>query len=145
MQCAGRPYAFVVHGLWPQYEKGFPSYCQVPAPKLDRGIVTGALTLMPSPALMMHEWERHGTCSGLSSATFFETVRKARAVVKIPEAYLDCLRQDAVDRSAVVPQQGFFLPRLPGDCTPDLHARQTRYAGNPQDARCIDALTLLSY
>ena len=38
-QCSGRPFAFVVHGLWPQYEKGFPSYCQVPAPRLDRGIV----------------------------------------------------------------------------------------------------------
>src|SRR4051794_17362205 len=31
-QCAERPYAFVVHGLWPQYERGFPEYCQVPAP-----------------------------------------------------------------------------------------------------------------
>jgi ribonuclease T2 len=77
-----------VHGLWPQYEKGFPSYCQVPAPKLDRGIVSEALSMMPSPSLVMHEWERHGTCSGLSAAAFFETVRKARAVVKIPEDYL---------------------------------------------------------
>src|ERR1044071_584072 len=31
-QCGARPYAFVVHGLWPQYERGFPSNCQVPAP-----------------------------------------------------------------------------------------------------------------
>ncbi len=26
----GRSYDFVVHGLWPQYAQGFPSYCQVP-------------------------------------------------------------------------------------------------------------------
>lgn len=26
-QCAGRPFSFVVHGLWSQYEQGFPSYC----------------------------------------------------------------------------------------------------------------------
>src|SRR4029077_16012103 len=31
-QCGARPYSFVVHGLWPQYERGFPSNCQVPAP-----------------------------------------------------------------------------------------------------------------
>ena len=31
-QCAARPYSFVVHGLWPQYEKGFPEFCQQPAP-----------------------------------------------------------------------------------------------------------------
>jgi ribonuclease T2 len=23
-QCGGRPFSFVVHGLWPQYERGFP-------------------------------------------------------------------------------------------------------------------------
>ncbi len=83
-QCAGRPFSFVVHGLWPQYERGFPSFCQVPAPRLERNIVSGALDLMPSPRLIFHEWDRHGTCSGLSQHAFFETVRKARAVVKIP-------------------------------------------------------------
>src|SRR5208337_2815550 len=35
-QCGERRYSFVVHGLWPQYEKGFPEFCQVPAPRLDR-------------------------------------------------------------------------------------------------------------
>lgn len=87
-QCSGRPYAFVVHGLWPQYEKGFPSYCQVPAPRLDRAAISRMLDLMPSPSLVIHEWDRHGTCSGLSIAAYFETVRKARAAVKIPEGYV---------------------------------------------------------
>ncbi|MGH6684460.1 MAG: ribonuclease T2 family protein [Pseudolabrys sp.] len=88
-QCAGRPFAFVVHGLWPQYEKGFPSYCQVPAPRLDRTIVGSALELMPSPRLIFHEWDRHGTCSGLSQYAYFEAVRKARAVVKIPPSFIE--------------------------------------------------------
>lgn len=88
-QCAGRPYAFVVHGLWPQYDKGFPSYCKVPAPRLNRAIVGTMLDLMPSPRLVFHEWDRHGTCSGLSAGAYFETVRKARSAVKIPEPYLD--------------------------------------------------------
>ena len=95
-QCSGRPFAFVVHGLWPQYEQGFPSYCQVPAPRLDRAIVGGALDLMPSPRLIFHEWDRHGTCSGLSAPAFFETVRKARSAVKIPADYFD------LDKPAVV-------------------------------------------
>ena len=87
-QCGGRPFSFVVHGLWPQYEHGFPSFCQVPAPRLDRSIVGSMLDLMPSPRLIFHEWDRHGTCSGLSAHAYFETVRKARAVVKIPPDYL---------------------------------------------------------
>jgi ribonuclease T2 len=76
-QCGGRPFSFVVHGLWPQYEQGFPAFCQVPAPRLDRNIVGSMLDLMPSPRLIFHEWDRHGT------------VRKARAVIKIPPDYLD--------------------------------------------------------
>ena len=87
-QCGGRPFSFVVHGLWPQYEQGFPSFCQVPAPRLDRAIVGSMLDLMPSPRLIFHEWDRHGTCSGLSAHAYFETVRKARAVVKVPPDYL---------------------------------------------------------
>jgi len=88
-QCAARPYSFVVHGLWPQYEKGFPEFCQVPAPRLDRDIVSAMLDLMPAPRLIFREWDKHGTCSGLSPRAYFDTVRKARAVVKIPEVYLE--------------------------------------------------------
>jgi ribonuclease T2 len=88
-QCDGRPFSFVMHELWPQYERGFPSFCQVPAPRLDRAIVGSMLDLMPSPRLIFHEWDRHGTCSGLSAQAYFETVRKARAVVKIPADYLE--------------------------------------------------------
>jgi len=88
-QCSGKARSFVVHGLWPQYESGFPEFCQVPAPRLDHAAVSSVLDLMPSPRLVFNQWGRHGTCSGLSPHAYFETVRKARAVVKIPEAYLD--------------------------------------------------------
>jgi ribonuclease T2 len=89
-QCGGaRPYSFVVHGLWPQYERGFPEFCQVPAPRLNRDIVSSMLDLMPSPRLIFHEWDKHGTCSGLNPRAYFDTVRKVRAQVKIPEAYIE--------------------------------------------------------
>lgn len=88
-QCGPRPYSFVVHGLWPQYERGFPEYCQVPAPRLNRDIVASMLDLMPSPRLIFREWDRHGVCSGLPAGGYFEAVRKARAVVKIPSEFID--------------------------------------------------------
>jgi ribonuclease T2 len=47
------------------------------------------LDLMPSPRLIFHEWDQHGTCSGLSPGAYFESVRKARAGVKIPQEYLE--------------------------------------------------------
>jgi ribonuclease T2 len=87
-QCGGRPFSFVVHGLWPQYERGFPEYCQRPAPRLERNIMTSMLDLMPAPGLIYNEWDKHGTCSGLGEKAYFETIRKARAAVKIPEDFL---------------------------------------------------------
>ncbi len=93
-QCGtARPYSFVVHGLWPQYEKGFPEFCQVPAPRLDRNIVSSMLDLMPAPRLIFHTWDKHGTCSGLPQRAFFDTIRKARAVVKIPDAFIELKEQ----------------------------------------------------
>ena len=87
-QCGERPFSFVVHGLWPQYERGFPSFCQRPAPRIDRDLADSMLDLMPSRQLVFHEWNRHGTCAGTSAKDYFEAVRKARAAVKVPAEYL---------------------------------------------------------
>jgi ribonuclease T2 len=89
IQCGGRPYSFIVHGLWPQYDRGAPNYCQQPSPRLDGRIVSSMLDLMPAPGLIFNEWDKHGTCSGLQPRAYFETIRKARAAIKIPEQFLD--------------------------------------------------------
>jgi ribonuclease T2 len=56
-------------------------------PRLNREIMTSMLDMMPAPRLVYHQWDNHGTCSGLSAQAYFDLVRKARAAVKIPEAY----------------------------------------------------------
>ncbi|WFU42531.1 ribonuclease T2 [Bradyrhizobium sp. CB82] len=111
IQCGGRPYAFVVHGLWPQYENGFPEYCQRPAPRLNRNIVSSMLDLMPAPGLIFNEWDKHGTCSGLSDRNYFETIRKARAVIKIPAEYLDLSQAKTVAPAEV---EEAFIKANPG-------------------------------
>ncbi len=100
-QCGGRPFAFVVHGLWPQYEHGFPAFCKNPAPRIDRALIDRALDMMPSPGLVIHEWRRHGTCSGMSAAGYFDNMRKARAKVTVPAAYLDLNKPMMVAPGAV--------------------------------------------
>ncbi|MFY9694558.1 MAG: ribonuclease T2 [Xanthobacteraceae bacterium] len=101
LQCGARPYSFVVHGLWPQYDKGFPEYCEKPAPRLDRGIVSSMLDLMPAPRLVYNEWDKHGTCAGLPARAYFDTVRRARVAVKIPPDYGALTAQLAVAPDAV--------------------------------------------
>jgi len=87
-QCAtARPYAFVVHGLWPQHERGFPQFCENPPPFVPTRLVNGMLDIMPSKRLVIHEWKKHGTCSGLDAAAYFDTLRAAREKVVIPAQF----------------------------------------------------------
>lgn len=89
VQCTSRrPYAFVVHGLWPQYEKGFPEFCERRAPRVPQRLIDNMLDLMPSPRLVIHQWRKHGTCSGEAANGYFETLREARAAVTIPPQFV---------------------------------------------------------
>jgi ribonuclease T2 len=111
-QCTeGRPYSFVVHGLWPQYERGFPRDCQVPAPRLARRIVDTMLDIMPSPRLVFNQWDRHGTCTGLDGEQYFEVVRKARETVRIPAQFQDVTKYLAVTPAEV---EQAFVEANPG-------------------------------
>lgn len=85
-QCSlGRKLGFVLHGLWPQYERGYPSNCaDTPFPASLQQDFAG---LYPSDALFRHEWEKHGTCSGLQPADYLVASRALRDAVTIPDAY----------------------------------------------------------
>lgn len=101
-QCTGpRHYGFVVHGLWPQNESGWPESCAAggaPAPTL----VSKMLDIMPSRKLIEHEWEKHGTCSGLSAEGYFEKVRAALGTIRIPEAYVAPKQAFSTDLERIV-------------------------------------------
>ncbi len=93
VQCSprsGRPYSFVLHGVWPQFEKGWPQDCA----SADRGFVprpvaNKMLDIMPSDKLVFHEYRKHGTCSGLGVDGYFEMARSLYNKVKIPQRYVD--------------------------------------------------------
>lgn len=99
-QCAsGRPYAFVVHGLWPQFEQGYPQNCSTDQPDLSKQALRGLYDLMPSTGLVRHQWKKHGSCSGLNQGDYFATLRAAREKVAIPQEFsrLDAYRTLAPD------------------------------------------------
>jgi ribonuclease T2 len=87
-QCApGRDLGFVVHGLWPQYERGYPQNCSAVERQPTRQAMEIAGEVYPSEGLARYEWRKHGTCSGLDPAAYFRATREARAAVTIPEAF----------------------------------------------------------
>ena len=83
-QCA-RKLGFVLHGLWPQYQRGYPASCT--RERLDADMEQQFAGLYPSRFLYRHEWEKHGTCSGLSQEAFHQLASELRQKVKIPAAY----------------------------------------------------------
>lgn len=74
---------FVVHGLWPQYERGYPENCRSVAPLSDE-LIAEQMDIMPSEKLIEHEWSKHGTCSGLPVELYFATLRNAFDSLALP-------------------------------------------------------------
>jgi ribonuclease T2 len=84
----GKRYSFVLHGLWPQFERGWPESCPSP----DRGFVPRPvaqrmLDIMPSDKLVFHEYRKHGTCSGLGVDGYFDMARRLHDKVRIPARF----------------------------------------------------------
>lgn len=79
--------SFVVHGLWPQNEQGYPTFCQPTERFPSRDAVAGVADLYPDEGLARYEWRKHGTCSGDGPAAYFRAVRQARDRVRVPESF----------------------------------------------------------
>jgi ribonuclease T2 len=82
----GKKLGFIVHGLWPQYNNagGGPERCGDQPGLRDPGRI---LDIMPDPGLIQHEWETHGTCSGLSARDYFELILTTYRSITIPPEF----------------------------------------------------------
>ncbi|WP_188519223.1 ribonuclease T2 family protein [Alsobacter metallidurans] len=84
-QCqSGSNLGFVVHGLWPQYERGFPSECSPAGRNPSRIALEATKGVFPDEGLARYEWRKHGTCSGLSPTDYFAAVKAARDRLVVP-------------------------------------------------------------
>jgi ribonuclease T2 len=124
----GRPYAFVLHGLWPQYERGWPQECRT----ADRGwvparIANRMLDIMPSKRLIFYQYRKHGTCSGLGVDGYFDLARKLHDKVQIPPRFEKVT--DERMTVGVAELIGDFLKANPG-LKPDMLTVQCGGAGS---------------
>ncbi|MEO0619694.1 MAG: ribonuclease T2 [Pseudomonadota bacterium] len=88
-QCSGpRPYAFVLHGLWPQFRKGWPENCGKGRAWVPKQTISRMLDIMPSRGLIIHEYKKHGTCSGLDADGYFALSRDLYNKVRIPPVFI---------------------------------------------------------
>jgi ribonuclease T2 len=154
-QCDGsRPYGFVLHGLWPESDRGrAPEYCSGAA--FDAPGVTEELrSIMPSDGLIEHEWNAHGTCSGLSQANYFGMAVRAYRLVKIPPSFQPpvsrvettpaAVRRQFADANPDFPADAFavkddgrFLQEVRVCLTTDLKPRGCDHPGDRRDVTII--------
>jgi ribonuclease T2 len=99
----GRRYNFVLHGLWPQYERGFPNDCYSGRrPFIADRVIEDVIDVMPSKPLIIHEYGKHGTCSGLEAARYFELGERLYRTVKIPQRYVNPFEDQTVAPEALI-------------------------------------------
>lgn len=111
-QCdTGRGLTFILHGLWPQYEDGWPSFCRTGERDPSRAQTAAMADIMGGAGLAFYQWKKHGRCSGLSADGYFRTARAAFGSIAIPELF------SGVDRPLTLPAsviEEAFLEANPG-------------------------------
>jgi ribonuclease T2 len=90
-QCArddGARFGFVLHGLWPQFERGYPDSCRTRwKPFVPDQVIASVANIMPSRGLVIHEYRQHGSCSGLRPDAYFALATQLFNRVNIPQRF----------------------------------------------------------
>ena len=106
-ECAAHP-AFVLHGLWPQNNNGtYPENCTTAQGPADPSQYKD---IYADQGLLRHEWQTHGTCSGLSADQFLQTARSAVRAVIIPPTLKSLTSQISLPPDQIV---GLFTASNP--------------------------------
>mgnify|MGYP003112765289 FL=1 len=112
-QC-DRRLGWVLHGLWPQNERGWPSYCRTDTRDPSRAQTAAMSDIMGTAGSAWYQWKKHGRCAGLPSAEYFDTARRAYDSVTRPEVFRR-LRDDVTLPASVVEEAWL-------EANPDLRA-----------------------
>jgi ribonuclease T2 len=112
-QCGSdKSFGWVVHGLWPQNETGWPENCPTSeGSRVPERIGRGIIDIMPSMGLIGHQWRKHGSCSGLGMSDYFSLVRQAHDKIRIPNELAEV---DRVSRTSPDAVEAAFIRSNPG-------------------------------
>lgn len=82
-----KDFGWVLHGLWPQYDRGYPSYCRTIKRDPPRSLTNAMADIMGTSGLAWYQWKKHGRCAGLSAEAYFNTARRAFEAVTRPPVF----------------------------------------------------------
>lgn len=82
-----KDFGWVLHGLWPQYENGYPADCRHTFRNPSRADTSAMADIMGTSGLAWHQWNKHGSCSGLSPDDYFALARLAYEQITRPAVF----------------------------------------------------------
>jgi ribonuclease T2 len=115
-QCdANADFGWVLHGLWPQYHRGWPSYCPTVERNPSRAMTNDMADIMGTSGLAWHQWNKHGVCAGLSASGYYDLSRQAYDAIVRPPVFRQL--DKAVRLPAKVVEEAFIKanPQLAPD------------------------------
>lgn len=87
-QCDARHnHGWIMHGLWPQFQQGYPSFCKSGKRPPSRRMTAEIADIMGTSGLAWHQWKKHGTCTGLSAQDYYALSREAYERVARPPVF----------------------------------------------------------
>ncbi|WP_297768410.1 ribonuclease T2 [uncultured Roseovarius sp.] len=121
---------WVLHGLWPQYHRGWPQDCTSAHAPPTRGMTRAMADIMGNAGLAWHQWNKHGVCSGLPAAGYYALSRAAYDRLNRPDVFRKLSKPVRLPAKVV---EDAFLKANPG-LEPDMLTITCR-AGRIQEAR----------
>lgn len=101
-QCdAAADFGWILHGLWPQYETGYPEYCSTNMRAPSRSDTANMADIMGTSGLAWHQWRKHGVCTGLSSQDYYQLSRQAYGRITRPTVFRQLDREITLPASVV--------------------------------------------
>jgi ribonuclease T2 len=111
-QCdVGRGTTFVLHGLWPQNERGWPDYCRTAQADPSRAQTAAMADVFGGAGAAFYQWKKHGRCAGLSAPEYYATARRAFQAIKISPVFAKINKDLRVPTNMI---EGAFLEANPG-------------------------------
>lgn len=80
-------HGWVLHGLWPQFERGFPANCPRIHPNPSRAVTADMADIMGTSGAAWHQWNKHGVCAGVNADDYFALSRDAYERVVRPDVF----------------------------------------------------------
>ena len=106
-QCEdGTGHGWILHGLWPQYHQGWPSYCPTAKAPPSRRMTAEMADIMGTSGLAWHQWKKHGTCAGLEAEDYYALSREAFGKINRPEVLRKL--KDQVSLPATLIEEAFL-------------------------------------